>query len=118
MPLWWPVLFLVILLFTRPKPIAVNSAGLNVYGLYGIRRRSIAWYEVSSVTSDWREERLTYNFLTLLWVFTGYSVTVGARDGTRVVHTILLRHQAKFLDDLRNHIPAHAFAPGLYGWHP
>lgn len=117
-PLWWPLLFLLILLFARPKTLAVNSEGLNSFGWYGLRRRFIGWPDVSSVTSDWEEERLTQNFLTLIWVFTGYSVTVIGQDATRIVHTILLRHQGKFLDELRLHIPARAFAPGVFDWHP
>ena len=117
-PLWWPLLFLLILLFTRPKSLVANSEGLSSYGWYGLRRRFIRWSDASAVTSDWEEERLSQNFLTLLWVFTGYSVTVTGRDGIRMVHTILLRHQSKFLDNLRLHIPARAFAPGLFDWHP
>jgi hypothetical protein len=117
-PLWWCLLFLAISLLTRPKTLVVNSTGLASYGWYGIQRRFILWVDVSGVASDWEEEMLTQNFITLLWVFMGYSVTVTGRDTTRITHTILLRHQGKFLDDLRQYIPATAFDPGLFDWHP
>jgi hypothetical protein len=117
-PLWWFLLFLAISLLARPKTLVVNSTGLASYSWYGLRRRFIPWTDVSSVTSDWEEERLTYNLSTLLWVFTGYSITVTGQDATRIVHTILVRGQRKFLDTLRQHIPASAFAPGLFDWHP
>jgi hypothetical protein len=117
-PLWWFPLLLAILLLVRPKTLVVNSTGLASYSWYGLRRRFIPWTGVSSVTSDWEEERLTYNLLTLLWVFTGYSITVAGQDATRIVHTILMRDQRKFLDVLRQHVPASVFAPGLFDWHP
>jgi len=118
MPLWWPLLFLGLLLFARPKTIVVSATGLVSYGGYGLRRRFILWPEVLAVTSDWEEQRLTLNLTALLWVFTGFNLEVTGSDRTRIVHTILLRNQPRFLEDLRQHVPANAFAPGLYEWQP
>jgi hypothetical protein len=112
---WWVPILLVVFLLTRPRTIVVNSTGLSSYGLFGLLRRSVDWNDVAAVTTDWEEEKPSYRWP---FVFTGYKVAVRGRDGTLIEHTIFLRRLGTFLDDLRQHIPASAFAPGLYHWNP
>jgi hypothetical protein len=114
LPVWVCVLLLFGLLFARPRTLAINSAGISSYSLYGLRHTFIPWTQVSSVTSDWQEE----GGGLWRWMARGYSVTVTGRDGTSIEHTLYLRHQGRFLDDLRQRVPAVAFAPGLFDWHP
>jgi hypothetical protein len=109
---WVDLLVLFVFVIMRPKTVVVSSAGLASYGLYGFRRRFIPWVEVARVSSNWQEEG--YKF----WVFMGYGVTVTGRDGTRIEHSIYLRRQGRLLDDLRQHVPATEFDPGLFDWHP
>ncbi len=111
-PSWLLLLLLLAFVIARPKTIVASSAGLASYGLYGFRKLFVPWAEVSRVSSDWQEERYR------LWAFTGYSVAVTGRDGTRIEHNIYLRRQGAFLDDLRQHVPATKFDPGLFDWHP
>jgi hypothetical protein len=113
-PLWFCVPFLLALLVIRPRTIASESNGLASYSLYGLRHSFIPWSQVSSVTSDWQEE----GNIWWGWFARGYSVVVTGRDGTRIENTLYLSRQGKFLDDLRQHVPAVAFAPGLFDWHP
>lgn len=110
-PLWFSLLALLLFVFARPQSLVVSSQGLASYRLWGFSRRFIPWTEVSGVTSDWEEQA------TRVWTFMGYKVAVTSRDGTRIEHTILHKRQGKFLDDLRQFVPATAFAPGLFDWH-
>ena len=112
---WVDLLVLFVFVIMRPKTVVVSSVGLASYGLYGFRRRFIPWAEAARVSSDWQEERLGSRFP---FTFTGYGVTVIGRDGSRIEHSIYLRRQGRFLDDLRQHVPATEFDPGLFDWHP
>ena len=114
-PFWFVLPLLVIWIFVRPGTLVATSAGLFAYTIYGMRRHFIPWTDVRAVTTEWQEERLSYHSI---FPFTGYTVGVMSRGGLRIVHTISLRRQARFLDVLREHVPASAFAPGLYDWHP
>jgi hypothetical protein len=113
-PLWFCLPFLLGLLFARPQTVVTNSSGLSSFAFYGLRHSFIPWSQVSSVTSDWQEEGSGW----WGWMARGYSVLVTGRDGTRIESTLYLSRQGKFLDDLRQHVPAVAFAPGLFDWHP
>jgi hypothetical protein len=110
----WSCVFLRALLVIRPRTITSNSTGLASYSLYGLRHSFISWSQVLNVTSNWQEEGSSF----WGWMARGYSVTVTGRDATRIEHTLYLSHQGKFLDDLREHAAAVAFAPGLFDWHP
>ena len=113
-PPWLLLLLLLVFVIARPKTIVASSTGLASYGLYGFRKLFVPWAEVSRVSSDWQEER----WFRAAFTFTGYSVAVTGRDGTRIEHSIYLRRQGRFLDDLRQHVPAAEFDPGLFDWHP
>lgn len=111
-PLWLLLALAIVLVLTRPNTVVTNSSGLASYGLWGLRRRFIAWTDVGRIASDWEEEHFK------VWTFTGYTVSVIGLDGTRIDHTIFLRGQGRFLDDLRQRVRAERFAPGLADWHP
>ena len=95
----------------------VDSSAVSSCSLFGLLRRSIPWVEVIQVSSDWQEERLHWGFAAI-WAFTGYSVTVRARDGSTVQHGVVNKDQARFLNALRRFVPREAFDAGLYDWHP
>jgi hypothetical protein len=111
-PLWAGLLILVVVVLLRPQPIVTDSQGLAAYRFWGLHRRFIPWTDVSNVGSNWQEQNVK------VWTFMGYEVTVTGRGGTRIAHTIFLRKQPEFLDDLRRYLPRVAFSPGLYDWHP
>jgi hypothetical protein len=116
-PLW---LYALLLLFwiSWPRTVFVDSSGVSSCSLFGFRRRSILWGQVSRITSDWQEERLTFNLFTPIWTFMGTSVTVTSRDGISIQHGLVNRKQGLFLDALRRYVPPEAFDAGLYDWHP
>lgn len=115
--LWfWIVMFLASVL-TYPRTVVVTPTGVVSFGLFGARRRFIPWTEVTTVTSDWQEATVSYHF-SLAWRLMGTRIVVLNRNGTHIDHTIFLRRQGRFLDDLRRYTPKEAFAPGIYDWHP
>jgi hypothetical protein len=114
-PGWVFPALLVAFLLSRPSTLVSNAAGLTAYSAYGIRRRFLAWSDVNSIASEWKEETGPFRGFPR---FMGYNVDVFGRDGSRIVHTMFLRRQARFLDVLREHVPRTAFAPGIYDWHP
>jgi hypothetical protein len=117
----WPVWVYVFLLWFWiywPRTVLVDSSGVSSCSLFGFRRRSILWGQVSRITSDWQEERLTVNLFTPIWTFMGTSVTVTSRDGLSIQHGVVNRKQGLFLDALRRYLPHEAFDPGIYDWHP
>jgi hypothetical protein len=116
-PLW---LYLLLLLFwvSWPRTLLVDSSGVSSCSLFGFRRHSILWGQVSRITSDWEEERLAVNLFAIIWTFTGTIVTVTSRDGVSIKHSVANRKQGLFLDSLRRYLPAEAIDPGLYDWHP
>jgi hypothetical protein len=116
-PLW---LYALLLLFwiSRPRTVSVDSSGASSCSLFGFRRRSILWSQVSRIMSDWQEERLTFNLFTSIWTFMGTSVTVRSRDGVSIQHGVVNRKQGLFLDALRRYLPPETFDPGIYDWHP
>jgi hypothetical protein len=114
----WVYAFLLLFWVFWPRTVSVDSSGVYSCSLFGIRRRSILWGEVSRITSDWQEERLTVNLFTPIWTFTGTSVTVTSRDGISIQHGVVNRKQGLFLDALRRYLPPEAFDAGLYDWHP
>lgn len=116
-PLWLYVLLLLFWIFW-PRTVLVDSSGVSSCSLFGFRRRSILWGQVSRITSDWQEERLTVNLFTPIWTFMGTSVTVTSRDGASIQHGLVNSKQGYFLDALRRYLPSEAFDPGLYDWHP
>jgi hypothetical protein len=111
-PLWVGLLILGVVLLLRPQPVVTSSQGLAAYRFWGLRRRFIPWGDVSSVASNWQEQKVKF------WTFTGYDVALTGRDGTQIAHTIYLRKRSQFLDDLRKYLPPVVFSPGLYDWHP
>lgn len=116
-PLWLLILAFLSLVISWPRTVTVNSVGLSSVSLFGLRRRFIPWSEVAAITSDWEEESLFWK-LQAIWKFTGTRILVLSRAGTRIGHTIFLRKQARFLDDLRRYAPKQVFAPGIYDWNP
>ena len=62
--------------------------------------------------SDWQEAHFRF------WTFTGYSVTVISRYGSRIEQGFVNQGQARFLSALRRFVPREAFDAGLYEWHP
>src|SRR5690348_14705401 len=113
-PASWALFAYVAFLFVWlawPRTVLVDSSTVSPCSLFGILPRSIPWGEASRVSSDWQEERLRAG-LSLLWVFTGYSVTVMARDGKTIQHGVVNRGQGRFLDALRRYIPRDAFDAG------
>jgi hypothetical protein len=96
-----------------PRTVLVGADGISSCATFGIRRRMIPWIDVGKVTSDWEEvqTRLGFRFL-------GTRIYVLSRDGSRIAHGIVQSRQAKFLDELRKHLPRETFAPGLYDWRP
>jgi hypothetical protein len=116
-PLWLYVLLLLFWLYW-PRTVLVDSSAVSSCSLFGFHRRSIPWGEVSRISSDWQEERLTFNLFTPIWTFMGTSVNVTSRDGASIQHGVIHRHQGLFLDGLRRNLPRQAFDPGLYDWHP
>ena len=112
---WWTLLIVFALLFFRPRTVVATPEGLASYSFYGLRRHFLPWREVAAVTSDW--EKGSDGFSSLLLPI-GYRITVAGREGVRIEHSIYMRRQARFLDDLRQHVPSSAFAPGIYDWHP
>lgn len=115
-PIWIYALLLLFWLFW-PRTVLVDSSAVSSCSLFGFRRRSIPWGEVSRISSDWQEERLSWGF-TMIWTFMGTSVTATSRDGASIQHGVIHRHQGLFLDELRRYLPRQAFDPGLYDWHP
>jgi hypothetical protein len=115
-PLWLYILLLLFWIFW-PRTVSVDSSGVASCSLFGFRRRSIIWGQVSRITSDWQEQRLWWG-LTAIWTFMGTSVTVTSRDGVRIQHGVLNRKQGLFLDAIRRYLPPEAFDAGLYDWHP
>lgn len=99
------------------RTIVADSDELSSFGPFGIFRRTISWPDVSRVSSDWQEKRLTWG-LDLIWQFTGYSVTVVGRDGSEIQYSVFNSGQGKFLDTLRRFVPREAFDAGLHDWHP
>ena len=95
-----------------PRTLLIDSVGISSRSAFGLFRRSIPWFEVNQVRSDWQEERFRF------WTFMGYSVTVIGRDGRRIEHGLVNTDQGRFLDDLRRFLPREAFDAGLYEWHP
>jgi hypothetical protein len=116
LPLWLYILFFLCWLYW-PRTVLVDSAGVSSCSLFGVGRRSIHWGEVSRISSDWQEERLTWGFSTI-WTFMGAGITVKSRDGVSIQHGVINSRQGLFLDTLRRHLPRDAFDPGLYDWHP
>jgi len=117
----WPVwAFVLLLLFwvVWPRTVLVDSLAVSSCSLLGIRRRQIVWGQVSRITSDWEEQRLSINLVTAIWTFMGTSVTVTSRDGVSIQHGVLNRKQAVFLDALRRYLPRETFDVGLYDWRP
>jgi hypothetical protein len=116
LPVWF---YLLLLLFwiSWPRTVLVDSSGVASCSLFGFRRRSIIWGQVSRITSDWQEQRLSWG-LTAIWTFMGTSVTVTNRDGVRIQHGVVNQKQGLFLDAIRRYLPPEAFDPGLYDWHP
>lgn len=114
-PYWVPPLLLLGFLLARPNTIVAGISGLTSFSFYGLRRRRLPWGSVANVTSEWQEEAGPMRG----WPRSmGYSVDVFGSDGTKITHGIMLRHQSRFLDALRQHLPASVFAPGIYDWHP
>jgi hypothetical protein len=109
---WWTLLIVFALLFFRPRTVVATPEGLASYSFYGLRRDFLPWPEVAAVASDWVEETQGIGGFWSLWVSMGYKITVVGREGGRIEHSIYLRKQARFLDDLRQHVPSSAFAPG------
>jgi hypothetical protein len=111
-PLWVAVCFLFAGAIW-PRTVLTDADGISSYATFGIRRRMIPWTDVCKVTSDWEEvqTRLGFRFL-------GTRIYVLSRDGSRIAHGIVQSRQAKFLDELRKHLPRETFAPGLYDWRP
>jgi hypothetical protein len=116
-PLWVYVILLLIWV-SWPRTVLVDSSAISSCSFFGCRPRSIAWGQVSRITSDWEEERVSYNFVTTIWVFMGTSVTVTSRDGASIKHGVVNQKQGLFLDALRRYLPPEAFDAGLYDWHP
>ena len=115
-PLWLYVL-LILFWMSWPRTVLVDSSGVASCSLFGLRRRSITWREVSRITSDWQEQRVWWG-LTAIWTFMGTSLTVKSRDGVSIQHGVVNRKQGLFLDAIRRYLPAEAFDAGLYDWHP
>jgi hypothetical protein len=116
-PIWVCVL-LLLLWVSWPRAVLVDSLGVSSCSLFGFRRRQIIWGQVSRITCDWQEQRLTFNLFTTIWTFMGTSVTVTSRDDVSIQHGVVNRKQGLFLDALRRYLPREAFDPGLYDWHP
>lgn len=117
----WPFwLYSLLLLFwiSWPRTVIVDSSGVFSCSLFGFLRRSIVWGQVSRITSDWQEERLSVNLFTPIWTFMGTSVTVTTHDGISIQHGVVNRRQGLFLDALRRYLPPEVFDAGLYDWHP
>ena len=114
----WAMLALCALFFAVwmrwPRTVLVDSLDVSSCSLFGLFRRSIPRAEVGRVSSDWQE----VHFFRLFWTFTGYSVTVTGRDGSRIEHGLVNTNQGRFLDALRRFVPREAFDAGLYEWHP
>jgi len=117
LPVWFLILIFLSLVITWPRTVIVDTSGLCSVSLFGTRRRFISWPEVVTITSDWENEDLRSG-LTFLWRFTGTRIIVLSRSGIHIEHTILLRKQNRFLDDLRRYAPKQDFAPGIYDWNP
>jgi hypothetical protein len=120
-PNGWPSWLYVLLLFiwiSWPRTVLVDSSAVSSCSLFGFRRRSFPWGEVSRVTSDWQEARLNWNLFTMIWTFMGTSITVTSRNGVSVEHGVVNRAQGLFLDALRRHLQREVFDAGLYDWHP
>jgi hypothetical protein len=111
-PRWLGIALVLAVPLVRPATLVASPGALACYSLYGLRRKLIPWSEASRVSSDWQEMK------TREWTFMGYRVTVTGRDGTRIQHDIQQTRQGRFLDSLREHLPASAFDHGLYDWHP
>ena len=114
---WVYVAFLLLVWLRWPRTVTLDSTAISSCSLFGLFRRSIVWAEALRVSSDWQEERLHWG-LDPIWTFTGYSVTVTARDGRTVQHGVVNKDQGRFLDELRRFLPREAFDAGLYDWHP
>lgn len=104
--------FLAFLVVWRPRTLVANPAGLASYALYGLLKNYIPWVQVSKVT--WSRKVGNRNS----WTLNSYPIVVIGRDGTRIKFTVFQEHSGEFLDLLRHHIPADAFAPGLYNSRP
>ncbi len=115
-PLWVYVLLLLFWI-VWPRTVLVDSSALSSCSLFGLRHRTIPWGEVSRISSDWEEQRLTIG-LDTIWTFMGTRVTVTSRDGATIQHGVIHRHQGAFLDRLRRYLPRQIFDAGLYDWHP
>jgi hypothetical protein len=117
LPVWFLILAFLGLVLTWPRTVIVDSTGLSSVSLFGMRRRFIPWPEVATITSDWEEENLFWK-LQAIWKLTGTRIIVLSRTDTHIEHTIFVRRQGQFLDDLRRYAPKQVFAPGIYDWHP
>jgi hypothetical protein len=106
-PLWVLILMFLFSAVTWPRTVVLDTSGVFSVALFGTRRRFIPWSDVDRITSDWQETNLRWGLTSLL-----------SRNGTRVDHTVFLRRQGRFLDDLRRYLPKEVFAPGIYEWHP
>lgn len=111
-------LFLLVIWAYWPRTVRVDSSSVSSSSLFGFNRSAIHWGEVSRVTSDWQEEKLTYNLFTVIWTFMGTSINVASRYGPSIQHGVVNQRQGLFLDALRRNLPADVFDPGIYDWHP
>lgn len=100
---------------TRPKTLEASDFGLVSYSWFGLRKSSIAWNEVESISSEWENDE-DYNRLAPF--VRSVSVTVRGRKGRRLRLSHMQSGLKRFMQALQKHIPANAFGPGLRGWKP
>jgi len=111
----WPVLITFAAWLTRPKTLAASTSGLASYGLFGLRRSFLPWIRVASITSHWKHDGAEDKWGLLEGK---PSVTVASADAKGMTFSYMHGGLGRFIDELRKHIPASAFAAGLYDWHP